>query len=316
MSKNTDEYVMKPQPYNLIVILGPTASGKTALAASLAKKINGEIISADSRQIYQDLNLGTGKDYDDYLVDGTRIPCHLIDIKPAGYQYNIYEYQKDFVQQFQNLQQQEKWPVLCGGSGLYIETAIQGYRLIQVPVNEKLRQMLEPKTLEELSAILASYHSLHNTSDVDTHKRAIRAIEIAEYYKYHEPVSDDYPEIKPLLVGVRYPRNIERERITARLKQRLEQGMVEEVDTLLRKGITPDQLLYYGLEYKFLTLYLTGKLTYEEMFTQLNTAIHQFAKRQMTWFRRMERNGHHIHWLEGSMEMTQKTDEIVALIRS
>ncbi len=301
---------MNSSKYNLIVILGPTASGKTALAAGLAKEIGGEVISADSRQVYRGLDLGTGKDYQDYQVDGFDVPYHLIDIKPAGYQYNIYEYQKDFTVVFEKLQAEGKWPVLCGGSGLYIESAIQGYQLIQVPVNEALRKELEPKSLEELTEILAGYHSLHNTSDVDTHKRAIRAVEIAEYYKNHAYKIKDYPEIKPLLVGVRFPRNEERERITMRLKQRLSSGMIKEVDDLLQSGLTPDQLVYYGLEYKYLTLYLTGELKYDEMFRLLNTAIHQFAKRQMTWFRRMERNGFDIHWLEGSMPMDQKLESV------
>lgn len=296
--------------YNLIVILGPTASGKTSVASHLAKEIDGEIISADSRQIYKGLNLGTGKDYDDYKIDGSPIPYHLIDIKEAGYQYNIYEYQKDFLQVYENLNNRNKWPILCGGSGLYIETAIQGYRLIQVPVNEALRNELEPKSLPELTEILSQYQRLHNTTDCDTKKRAIRAIEIAVYYQEHSPQFEEYPPIKPLLVGVRFPRDIERERITIRLKQRLEQGMVEEVEELLKKGLTPDQLLYYGLEYKFLTLYLTGKIRYDEMFSQLNTAIHQFAKRQMTWYRRMERNGQDIHWLEGAMPMNEKIEKI------
>lgn len=301
---------MHNSKYNLIVILGPTASGKTALAATLANETGGEVISADSRQVYRGLDLGTGKDYQDYQVNGTNVPYHLIDIKPAGYQYNIYEYQKDFIGVFEKLQAENKLPVLCGGSGLYIESAIQGYQLIQVPVNEALRKELETKSLEELTQILASYHSLHNTSDVDTQKRAIRAVEIAEYYKHHTFEIKNYPEIKPLLVGVRFPRNEERERITMRLKQRLNSGMIKEVEDLLQSGLTPDQLLYYGLEYKYLTLYLTGELKYDEMFRLLNTAIHQFAKRQMTWFRRMERNGFNIHWLDGSMPMDQKLESI------
>lgn len=297
-------------PYNLIVILGPTASGKTFVAANLAKELNTEIISADSRQVYCDLNLGTGKDYADYIVDGFPVPYHLIDIKPAGYQYNLYEYQNDFVRVLESIWQSKKIPVLCGGSGLYIEAAIQGYKLIQVPVNESLRKELESKTMEELTAILAGYHTLHNTSDVDTPKRAIRAIEIAEYYTHHPQDTSDYPVIKPLIIGVRYPRNIERERITARLQQRLNDGMIEEVNALLKKGLTPEQLLYYGLEYKFITQHLIGQLSYQEMFNLLNTAIHQFAKRQMTWFRRMERNGINIHWLEGASPMEEKINYI------
>lgn len=302
--------------YNLVVILGPTASGKTTVAANLAKNIEGEIISADSRQVYEDLNLGTGKDYDDYTVDGFKVPYHLIDIRPAGYQYNIYEFQKDFLAAFQIVQQSNKWPILCGGSGLYIEAAIQGYRLIQVPVNETLRAELETKSLEELVEIFSRYQRMHNTSDCDTKKRAIRAIEIAEYYKTHSPENTDYPVINPLFIGVRYPRDVERERITLRLKQRLENGMILEVENLLASGITPDQLLYYGLEYKFLTLYLTRKLTYQEMFTQLNTAIHQFAKRQMTWFRRMERNGIVINWLDSNLSVNGKIEKIKNLLNS
>lgn len=299
-------------PYNLVVILGPTASGKTTVAAHLARELNAEIISADSRQVYSDLNLGTGKDYDDYTVEGYNVPYHLIDIKPAGYQYNLYEYQNDFVKVLEDIQQRKKFPILCGGSGLYIEAAIQGYRLVQVPVNESLRKEMENKTLSELTEILSRYQRLHNTTDVDTPKRAVRAIEIAEYYTHHPLDTCDYPVIKPLIVGVRYPRNIERERITARLKQRLNQGMIEEVNALLQKGITPEQLLYYGLEYKFITQHLTGELTYQEMFSLLNTAIHQFAKRQMTWFRRMERNGTEIHWLEGAAPIDEKMERIKA----
>lgn len=307
---------MESKTYNLIVILGPTASGKTSFAAHLAKEIGTEIISADSRQIYQGLDLGTGKDYEDYVVDSILVPYHLIDIKPAGYQYNVFEYQKDFLKIFTKLQGEGKVPVLCGGSGMYIEAAIKGYQLTQVPVNEKLRAELESKSLEELSEILSGYHRLHNTSDVDTTKRAIRAIEIAEYYKYNAPAEENYPEIKPLLIGVRFPRNEERQRITLRLKQRLDSGMRKEVESLMQNGITAEQLLYYGLEYKFITLYLTGELTYHEMFTQLNTAIHQFAKRQMTWFRRMERNGQEIHWVEGSLPMELKLQYVKRLIFS
>jgi tRNA dimethylallyltransferase len=248
-------------------------------------------------------------------VDGEAVPYHLIDIKPAGYQYNVYEYQQDFVRTFENIKSRERWPVLCGGSGLYIEAAIRGYQLIQVPVNEQLRKNHGDKTLEELTEILAGYHSLHNTSDVDTQKRAIRAIEIAEYYKHNQPADDNYPVINPLLVGVRYPRETERERITLRLKQRLETGMLSEVENLIKNGITADQLLYYGLEYKFITLYITGKLSYNEMFSQLNTAIHQFAKRQMTWFRRMERSNQKIHWLEGTMPMEEKVNKVLVYLK-
>lgn len=303
---------MSQLKFNIIVVLGPTASGKTAFAAAIAKEYNGEIISADSRQVYRNLNLGTGKDYQDYLVEGYKVPYHLIDIKPAGYQYNIYEYQGDFVKAFTDIQRRNKLPILCGGSGLYIESAIQGFKLIHVPVNEQLRKDLEPKTLEELTELLSHYKRLHNTTDVDTKKRAIRAIEIEEYYLHHEVEDSDYPKITPLLVGVRFDRDTERKRITQRLEQRLNEGMVEEVKQLLDSGLTPNQLIYYGLEYKFLSLYLTQKLSYNEMFTLLNTAIHQFAKRQMTWFRRMERNGMNIHWIDGALPIQQK----LALIKT
>jgi tRNA dimethylallyltransferase len=299
--------------YNLVVILGPTASGKTEVAAHLAFKMNGEVISADSRQIYTGLDLGTGKDYKDYQINDFSVPYHLIDIRPAGYQYNVYEYQQDFLTCFQNILKESKLPILCGGSGLYIEAAIRGFRLIQVPVNEGLRKNLENKSLEELTIILSGYKELHNVSETDTLKRAIRAVEIAEYYKHHVPENSDYPDIRPLIIGVRFDRNTERNRITARLKQRLDDGMVEEVESLLNSGITPEQLLYYGLEYKFITLYLTGNLSYDEMFKLLNTAIHQFAKRQMTWFRRMERNGFQIHWIDGNSPLTMKIAKIMSL---
>lgn len=308
--------MINSSPYNLVVVLGPTASGKTAFAASLARKINGEIISADSRQVYCGLDLGTGKDYQDYFVDGEAVPYHLIDIKPAGYQYNVYEYQQDFVRVFEDIRNRERIPVLCGGSGLYIEAAIRGYQLVQVPLNEPLRKELETKTLEELSGILAGYRSLHNISDVDTQKRAIRAIEIAEYYKHNEPAKNSYPVIKPLLTGVRFSRETERDRITSRLRQRLDTGMIAEVEKLLKDGVTPDQLIYYGLEYKFVTLYLTGKLNYNDMFSQLNTAIHQFAKRQMTWFRRMEKNGQKIFWIEGALPTGEKVNRVVDLLNA
>jgi len=274
--------------YNLIVILGPTASGKTAVAAHLASRIGGEIISADSRQVYRQLNLGTGKDYADYIIDDKTIPYHLIDIVEPGTQYNVYEYQKDFVPVFEDIVKRGKMPVLCGGSGLYIEAVIQGYKLIHVPVNQPLRDELEQKPLEELIAILASYKNIHNNSDIENKKRAVRAIEIEEYCMHHPEIDFSYPEIDPLLIGVRFDRATERQRITERLSQRLKAGMVEEVEALLKSGITPEQLIYYGLEYKFLTRYLVGEITYDEMFAGLNTAIHQFAKRQMTWFRRME----------------------------
>lgn len=299
---------------NLVVILGPTASGKTAVAAHLAARIDGEIISADSRQVYRRLNLGTGKDYADYQINGVSIPYHLIDIAEPGTQYNVYEYQKDFVPVFEDIHKRNKFPLLCGGSGLYIQAVIQGYRLIHVPVNQGLRDELSKKSLDELIKILASYKEIHNNSDIENPKRAIRAIEIEEYYIHHPEIDFSYPEIYPLLVGVRFERSQERARITHRLTQRLNDGMVAEVESLLQSGVTKDQLIYYGLEYKFLAQYVTGEITYDEMFSGLNTAIHQFAKRQMTWFRRMESQGIHIHWIDGNMPLSQKIDKIFTLL--
>ncbi len=297
--------------YQMLVILGPTASGKTAVAAHLAKLLDGEVISADSRQVYRGMDLGTGKDYDDYIIDGYTVPCHLVDIVEAGYQYNVFEYQNDFLKVYEDLRSRNKFPVLCGGSGLYLEAVLNNYRLIQVPVNETLRLELRDKTLDELTGILKEYKSnLHNKTDIENEKRALRAIEIEDYLSKHPDVDTKMPEINNLVVGVKFDRTSRRKRITARLKQRLDNGMVEEVKALLDGGLTPDQLTYYGLEYKFLTLYLTEQLTYDEMFSGLETAIHQFAKRQMTWFRRMERQGTRIHWLDGYMPLEEKLSRI------
>ena len=294
----------------LLVILGPTAGGKTSVAAQWAYRNGGEIISADSRQVYRGMTIGTGKDYADYLVDGQPVPYHCIDIADAGEQYNVYEYQKDFLRAYNDICTRRKIPVLCGGSGMYIEAAINGYRLIQTPVNEELRRELETKTDGELEALLASMKSLHNRSDTDTRKRMIRAIEIAAYQTEHPQDDNDYPEIRPLFIGIGYDRESRRRRITQRLRQRLDEGMIEEAQELLEKGLTSEQLEYYGLEYKYLAKYLAHELTYAQMFEQLNTAIHQFAKRQMTWFRRMERNGATILWLDGYLPMEEKIGEI------
>ncbi|MCF8362874.1 MAG: tRNA (adenosine(37)-N6)-dimethylallyltransferase MiaA [Prolixibacteraceae bacterium] len=298
-------------PYNLITILGATASGKTSVASHLALKVNGEIISADSRQIYRGMDIGTGKDIDDYTINETTVPYHLVDIADSGYQYNVFEYQRDFIRVFDDIAARNRMPIMCGGSGLYLEAILKGYKLIQVPVNEKLRVELSDKSLEELAEILKKYKTLHNTSDVDTRKRAVRAIEIEEYYANHPETDTYFPEINSLIVGVKFDRNSRRRRITERLKARLNEGMVEEVQNLLNKGLTPENLIYYGLEYKFITLYLTGKLSYDEMFNQLETAIHQFSKRQMTWFRRMEKQGFDIKWLDGYMPTHEKVDKII-----
>ena len=277
--------------YDLITILGPTASGKTSFACRLAYELETEIISGDSRQVYRGMDIGTGKDLDDYIVDGNPVKYHLIDIKDAGYKYNIFEYQHDFHDAYTNIRAKDRLPVLCGGSGLYIESVLKGYNLINVPENKELRKKLEGKNLEELTTILASYKDLHNSTDVDTAQRAIRAIEIEEYKKANPTDCNEYPPINSLILGVDVDRELRRERITRRLKTRLKEGMIEEVQGLLDKGISAEDLLYYGLEYKFVTQYLIKELSYKEMFSQLEIAIHQFAKRQMTWFRGMEKRG-------------------------
>ncbi len=301
--------------YNLITILGPTATGKTGLAAHLAARINGEIISADSRQIYRGMDLGTGKDYADYFVNGIEIPSHLVDIEDAGVHYNVYRFQTDFIRVFNEIEAREKFPVLCGGSGLYIEAVLKNYRLIEVPPNKVLRKELEGKTLAELTEILKNLKpKLHNHTDVETDRRAIRAIEIEKYYAENPEFDTSYPKINSLNIGIDFDRDLRRQRITTRLKQRLEEGMLDEVQKLLDSGLTPDQLIYYGLEYKFLTLHLIGKLSFDEMFRQLEIAIHQFAKRQMTWFRGMEKRGSKIHWIDGHLRMEEKVGEILKLV--
>jgi tRNA dimethylallyltransferase len=300
--------------YDLITILGPTASGKTPLATALAHKLGTEIISGDSRQVYRRMDLGTGKDLDDYTVGGEQVPYHLIDIVEPGYKYNVFEYQRDFLQAYQEITQKGKLPVLCGGTGMYIESVLKGYRLLPVPENPELRASLEGKSLEELTTILEGYKKLHNSTDVDTAKRAIRAIEIEEYYKQQPPEYREFPSLKSLIIGVDIDRELRREKITRRLKQRLDEGMVDEVKGLLAEGIPAENLIYYGLEYKFLTQHVIGELTFDEMFHQLETAIHQFAKRQMTWFRGMERRGFHIHWLDATLSMEEKVNKIINII--
>ena len=302
--------------YDLITIIGPTASGKTPLAAALANRLDTEIISGDSRQVYRRMDLGTGKDLVDYTVNGHEVPYHLIDIVEPGYKYNVFEYQRDFLKAYEEITAKGKLPVLCGGTGMYVESVLKGYRLLPVPENPELRASLEGKSLEELTHILEGYKKLHNSTDVDTAKRAIRAIEIEEYYKQQPPEYREFPSLHSLIVGVNIDRELRREKITRRLKQRLEEGMVEEVRGLLAEGIHPDNLIYYGLEYKFLTQYVIGELTYEEMFLQLETAIHQFAKRQMTWFRGMERRGFTIHWLDATLPMEEKLEQIINLINT
>ena len=302
--------------YDLITILGPTASGKTSLATALADKLGTEIISGDSRQVYRRMDLGTGKDLADYTIEGRSVPYHLIDIVEPGYKYNVFEYQRDFLKAYESIVAKDKLPVLCGGTGMYIESVLKGYRLLPVPENPELRASLEGKSLEELTRILEGYKKLHNSTDVDTAKRAIRAIEIEEYYKQQPLEYREFPSLKSLIIGVDIDRELRREKITRRLKQRLDEGMVEEVRGLLAEGISAENLIYYGLEYKFLTQYAIGELTYEEMFHQLETAIHQFAKRQMTWFRGMERRGFVIHWLGATLSMEDKVERIINLINT
>lgn len=300
--------------YDLITILGPTASGKTSLATQLAHRLNGEIISADSRQIYRGMDIGTGKDLCDYLVDNQQVAYHLIDIVDAGYKYNVFEYQRDFLAAYNDIVSRKKKPIVCGGTGLYLESVLAGYRLDQVPENQELRNALTDKSLDELTQILSTYKTLHNTTDVDTAKRAIRAIEIAEFYRQNPEKRTEFPTLKPLIVGVEIDRELRRQKITERLHARLAEGMIDEVKRLLDSGLSPDDLTYYGLEYKFVTLYLTGVYTYEEMFSQLEIAIHQFAKRQMTWFRGMERRGFTIHWLDATLPMPEKIEFVENLL--
>lgn len=300
--------------FDLITIVGPTASGKTSFACKLADDLNTEIISGDSRQVYRGMDIGTGKDLSDYIVDGKPIPYHLIDIRDAGYKYNIFEYQHDFYQAYTSIKERNKIPVLCGGSGLYIESVLKGYNLINVPENKYLRQQLEGKSLTELTDILASYKSLHNNTDVDTAQRAIRAIEIEEYKKINNADCNEYPPLNSQIVGVDINRELRRQRISMRLKLRLEEGMIEEVQSLLDAGIAPDDILYYGLEYKFVTQYLLKEISYNQMYSELEIAIHQFAKRQMTWFRGMEKRGLHIHWIDATLSDEDKVAKVKSLL--
>ena len=301
--------------YELITIIGPTASGKTAFAAALAARLDTEIISGDSRQVYRSMDIGTGKDLADYVVDGKQIPHHLIDICNPGDKYNVFEYQHDFHKAFEEIRKKGKLPILCGGTGMYIESVLRGFKLLDVPQNPALRESLKGKSLAELEQILASYKVLHNKTDVDSAQRAIRAIEIEEFYKTEAPDKREYAPINSLIIGVDIDRDLRREKISRRLRTRLDEGMVDEVRAILATGVKPEDLIYYGLEYKFLTLYIIGQLTYDEMVSQLEIAIHQFAKRQMTWFRGMERRGLHIHWLDATLPTDEKINNVLALIQ-
>ena len=273
-----------------------------------------EIISADSRQVYRGMDIGTGKDIAEYTRDGVTVPTHLLDIVDAGEKYNLFEFQRDFLTSYEDIRSRGAFPVMCGGSGLYVESVLRGYRLLPVPENPELRARLEEKSLEELTVILAGYKSLHNNTDTDSKKRAIRAIEIEEYYLTCPVEERSFPQVNALVVGVSVDREVRRERISRRLRERLKEGMVDEVRSLLDSGITPDQLIYYGLEYKYITLYLTGAMKYDEMVHGLEIAIHQFAKRQMTWFRGMEKRGVHIHWIDASLSREQQLENIKGLL--
>ena len=300
----------------MITILGPTACGKTALAVSLAAKMGGEIISADSRQVYRGMDIGTGKDLSEYRMDGKQIPYHLIDIEEAGQKYNLFRFQEDFNAAYEDITSRGVQPILCGGTGLYMEAVLKGYALSPVPQDDNLRKKLSTRSLGELKELLIwlkarNGSAMHNETDVDTVSRAVRAIEI-EFHNLRHPVDTRrVPAVGSLIVGLDVDRDVRRERITARLKARLEEGMVEEVRGLLEKdGITKEDLMYYGLEYKYVTAYVVGEMSYEDMFNQLEIAIHQFAKRQMTWFRGMERRGFNIHWLDASIPMADKLAQI------
>lgn len=305
--------MLKDLRTKLLVVTGPTASGKTARAVDLARHFDGEIISADSRQIYRGMDLGTGKDLDEY---GT-VPYHLIDICPAGYRYNLYEYLRDFDAVYDDIKSRGKLPIMCGGTGLYVESVISGVRLPEVPENRELRESFAGKSLDELTAILSEIKVLHNTTDVDSCKRAIRAIEIQHYYREHPDeavLTEPHPMSDVTIIGGDIDRNSRRKRISARLKARLDSGMVDEVRRLIEQGVAPDDLIYYGLEYKYLTRYVVGDMSYDDMVRELEIAIHQFAKRQMTWFRGMERRGYHIHWLPWDMPDVDFVESIEKII--
>jgi len=300
---------------NLISIIGTTASGKTQLATSLAAMIGGEILSADSRQVYRGMDIGSGKDINEYTLGGLQIPYHLIDIVDAGYEYNVYEYQRDFFKAYKQIQENDNIPILCGGTGMYIESVLKGYKLAKVPRDEALRIRLEKKSDEELRTMLYETRIPHNSSDIDERERCLRAIEIDVYYQEHPDLLDDVPQLKSINFGIKYDRNEIRNRITERLGQRLEDGLIEEVKDLMEKGVDSEKLKYYGLEYKFITQYILEEIDYNEMFSSLNTAIHQFAKRQETWWRKMEKSGTKILWINGDISLEEKIGFIISKLR-
>jgi len=299
--------------YDLIIVTGPTATGKTKFAVDLADRLNAEIISADSRQVFRGMDLGTGKDISEYSSNGKAVPYHLIDILDAGQKYSVYQFQKDFFVAYNSIKKRGKNVVLCGGTGLYVESIVKNYQMPDVPENPKLRKSLENKSLEELETILSELKTMHNSTDIDTRNRAIRAIEIATYEK-DNPGKSDYPKLNTLIFGVHFERAEIRKRITERLKQRIDEGMIDETRKLIESGVSPDVLISYGLEYKYITWLLQEKISYQQFFSELNTAIHQFAKRQMTWFRRMERNNIKIHWIDGRLPSEEKVAKALEII--
>jgi len=300
--------------YNLLTILGATATGKTTLAANLAYILDTEIISGDSRQVYRNMNIGTGKDYEDYIVNDKTIKYHLIDIKDPGYRYSVYEFQNDFISVFENISESGKIPILCGGTGLYIESVLKGYKLFEVPKNIELRENLLEKSNDDLIEILSSMKELHNTTDTNNKENLLRAIEIETFNKSIAKDKFTFPKINSLTIGINFDRDSRRKRITERLNARLKSGMIEEIEEILKSGTTKEALIAYGLEYKYITYYILGQLSYEEMFVKLNTEIHRFAKRQMTWFRRMQRNGIKIHWIDGYTPLDKKILKVSELL--
>ena len=306
---------MEKNPFDLITILGHTAGGKTAFAANLAFGVGGEIISADSRQVYRGMDIGTGKDYADYLVEDVRIPVHLVDLMDAGYEYNVYLFKHDFLGAYTDISDRNLIPILCGGTGLYIESVLRNYKMIDVPVNDPLRAELELKSFEELNGILRLYGPLHNVTDTGNRKRIIRAIEIGMFQATQPEEDEKERELNPIILGIRFERTMRRKRITDRLRERLENGMVEEVERLMAEGVSAEKMEYYGLEYKWVSKYILKELSYEDLFIKLNTAIHQFAKRQMTYFRGMERRGLTIHWIEGKLPMEDKVALAIKIIK-
>lgn len=298
----------------LVSVVGPTASGKTGFAVYLAARLNGEIISGDSRQVYRRMDIGTGKDLDEYAYKGEPVPHHLIDIADPGEKYNVYRFQTDFIDAVKSIQHRHKRAILCGGSGMYIEAVLKAYNLLSVPPDHAFRKQADSLSMVELVSELKSYKSLHNNTDIDNRKRVIRAIEIERYYSVHPEKKRDYPDFTPIVFGVDIDRDLRRQRITQRLKSRLEEGMIDEIKSLLSSGVASDDLIYYGLEYKYVTLHAIGKLSYDDMFEQLNIAIHQFAKRQMTWFRGMEKRGTQIHWIDFRLSMDERFKQVKSVL--